>query len=47
MSDLINAGDSLHAEWLKFYGKLFVRFRDFYEIVPNEDNGCEVKEKRA
>ena len=43
----VNAGDSLHAEWLKFYGKLFVRFRDFYEIVPNEDKpdcGCEVKE---
>jgi len=40
-------GDELHSEWFKFYGELFVRFRDFYEIVEDHQNpgcGCEVKE---
>jgi len=43
----VDAGDKMHAIWLQFYGELFVRFRDFFEIVPNENNpgcGCEVKE---
>jgi dipeptidase len=42
----VEAGDKMHDIWLKFYGELFVRFRDFFEIVPNENNpdcGCEVK----
>lgn len=43
----VKAGDKMHDIWFKFYGELFVRFRDFFEIVPNENNpdcGCEVKE---
>jgi len=43
----IGAGEELHALWFDFYGYLFARFRDFFDIVPNSDNpgcGCEVKE---
>jgi len=41
------AGDSLHSDWFKFYGELFVRFRDFFDIVPDHNDpgcGCEVRE---
>ena len=43
----VSAGETLHEEWLEFYGDLFVRFRDFVTIVPNPENtrcGCDVKE---
>jgi len=43
----INAGNALHSAWMNFYGELFVRFRDFYSIVPKEDEpvcGCEARE---
>jgi dipeptidase len=42
-----DAGETLHAQWLEFYGYLFARFRDFFDIVPNENNpgcGCDVRE---
>jgi hypothetical protein len=42
------AGETLHEEWLEFYGDLFVRFRDFATIVPDAGNtrcGCNVQEK--
>ena len=41
------AGETLHEEWLDFYGDLFVRFRDFSTIVPDADNtrcGCDVQQ---
>ena len=41
------AGETLHEEWLEFYGDLFVRFRDFVTIVPDAENtrcGCDVQE---
>jgi hypothetical protein len=42
----VDAADNLHALWLKFYGELFARFRDFLEVV--ECSSCpkrfEVKE---
>mmetsp|Transcript_13572 Transcript_13572/g.15089 ORF Transcript_13572/g.15089 Transcript_13572/m.15089 type:complete len:571 (-) Transcript_13572:2-1714(-) len=40
-------GDELHSKWFNFYGELFVRFRDFFEIVEDHQNpgcGCKVKE---
>jgi hypothetical protein len=42
----VDAADRLHDEWFKFYGELFVRFRDFLEIVPSDTakSGCEIKE---
>ena len=43
----VKAGDSLQAEWIEVYGKLFVRFRDFYTTVKDEtkpDCGCTVEE---
>jgi len=42
------AGETLHDEWLGFYGDLFVRFRDFVTIVPDAENtrcGCDVQER--
>jgi dipeptidase len=43
----VAAGETLHETWLDFYGELFVRFRDFSTIVPNEEDtrcGCEVQQ---
>ena len=43
----IKTGNNLHADWLHFYGELFVRYRDFFVIEPDETNpscGCQVKE---
>lgn len=40
-------GDKLHASWLQFYGELFVRFRDFFDVVPDDNSpacGCKVQE---
>lgn len=37
----------LHEEWLKFYGELFVQFRDFYTISKKQNEpvcGCQAKE---
>lgn len=42
-----NTGNSVHGLWMDFYGELFVRFRDFYTIVPKAGDslcGCEAKE---
>lgn len=34
-------GDEVHSHWLKFYGQLFVQFRDGYSIVPDDkDKSC-------
>lgn len=41
------AQNELHKTWMDFYGELFVRFRDFYTIVPKEGEpvcGCEAIE---
>jgi Peptidase family C69 len=43
----VNAGSSLQSTWTNFYGELFVRFRDYYTIVPKKDEsvcGCEARE---
>ena len=43
----VNTGEEVHQLWWQFYGELFVRFRDFYNIVPKEDEpvcGCEAQE---
>jgi len=43
----VHAGETLHEEWLEFYGDLFVRFRDFATITPDPENtrcGCKVEE---
>ena len=42
----VAAADQLHSDWFQFYGELFVRFRDFFEIVPSDStkSGCSVKE---
>jgi dipeptidase len=43
----ISAGDEMHKSWLEFYGTLFSRFRDFFEILPDEKEPtckCQVKE---
>lgn len=42
-----NIGMTLHRKWLRFYGELFVRFRDYYTIIPDEGEpvcGCQAKE---
>lgn len=42
-----NTGNTVHNLWMEFYGELFVRFRDFYNIVAKEGDplcGCEAKE---
>ena len=42
----VAAGNALHSDWLTFYGALFARFRDGYDIVPKEDNvqcGCDIR----
>lgn len=33
----VNAGNKLHDIWTEFYGELFVRFRDFYTIIPGDN----------
>lgn len=43
----VNAGNTVHRVWQDFYGQLFVRFRDFYTILPEPDNpacGCQANE---
>jgi dipeptidase len=43
----VNAGNTLHKIWMEFYGELFVKFRDYYTIVPKESDplcGCEAIE---
>jgi dipeptidase len=43
----VNAGNSLHKEWMEFYGYLFARFRDFYTITAKGDEpvcGCVAQE---
>jgi dipeptidase len=42
-----NTGEALHQKWLEFYGELFVRFRDYYTIVPQPNEpvcGCNAQE---
>lgn len=42
----VRFGDEMQSLWFQFYGELFVRFRDGYDIVPDVDNTeceCEVK----
>mmetsp|Transcript_34114 Transcript_34114/g.70979 ORF Transcript_34114/g.70979 Transcript_34114/m.70979 type:complete len:149 (-) Transcript_34114:612-1058(-) len=41
------ASNRLHNQWMQFYGQLFARFRDFYTIVPKENEpvcGCDAQE---
>lgn len=43
----VSAGEDVHRLWWDFYGELFVQFRDFYNIVPKENEpvcGCEARE---
>lgn len=43
----INTGNKLHEIWIEFYGHLFVQFRDFWTIVPEQDEpscGCRAQE---
>jgi hypothetical protein len=43
----VNAGQTLYELWLDFYGDVFVRFRDFSVIVPDESNtrcGCDIQQ---
>jgi dipeptidase len=41
----VNAGNTLQTIWMKFYGELFAKFRDYYTIVSKEnDLGCEAIE---
>lgn len=43
----VDTGNQVHGLWMKFYGDLFVRFRDFYTIVPLAGDplcGCEANE---
>ena len=43
----VSAGDEMHKSWLEFYGILFSRFRDFFEILPDDKEpscNCQVKE---
>jgi dipeptidase len=42
-----DAGIALHEDWKRFYGELFVRFRDLYDIVPQPNEpvcNCVAKE---
>lgn len=44
----VEAGDSLHEDWMKFYGNLFARFRDFFDITAKKGGqgcACEAKEQ--
>ena len=36
--------ESLHEEWLEFYGELFMTYVDGYQTVPNPKNtlGCDL-----
>ena len=41
----VEAGDALTSNWRQFFGELFVRFRDGYDITPNPASaacGCAV-----
>lgn len=43
----VKMAESLHHKWMKFYGDLFVRFRDYSTIVADKDDtrcGCQVQE---
>lgn len=43
----VNTANTIHKEWLDFYGELFVRFRDFHIITPEPGEpscGCSAKE---
>ena len=43
----VDAGNSLHRQWMDFYGELFVQFRDFYIITRKPDEpscGCHARE---
>lgn len=43
----VKAGDKLHNIWVNFYGQLFVRFRDGYELQENKDElacGCTISQ---
>jgi len=39
----VKVGDDLHRDWIKFYGQLFVTFRDFVHMRVDKNNaacGC-------
>jgi dipeptidase len=43
----VDKGNEVHSRWFDLYGELFVRFRDYYTIVPLQNDplcGCEAKE---
>lgn len=43
----VSTANIIHQKWFDFYGELFVRFRDFHDITPKEDEpvcGCDAKE---
>uniref|UniRef100_A0A7S2L9Z7 Dipeptidase n=1 Tax=Leptocylindrus danicus TaxID=163516 RepID=A0A7S2L9Z7_9STRA len=43
----VNAGNRLHKKWFKFYGDLFARFRDGYELEEKEGElacGCKISQ---
>ena len=43
----VNTGNLVHKEWQTLFGNLFARFRDFYTIVPQQDEpvcGCKAME---
>ena len=43
----VSAGERLHDTWLKFYGELFAKFRDFATFEQKEGEtrcGCQVSE---
>jgi dipeptidase len=43
----VDGGIALHENWKRFYGELFVRFRDLYNIVPKPNEpvcACEAQE---
>jgi dipeptidase len=43
----VGTGNQVHAQWQGFFGELFVRFRDYYTILPKRDDplcGCVAQE---
>ncbi len=43
----VNTGNAVHDKWQSLFGALFARFRDFYTIVPKNDEpvcGCQAVE---
>ncbi|GAX26969.1 hypothetical protein FisN_9Lh273 [Fistulifera solaris] len=43
----VNTGNTVHGKWQSLFGTLFARFRDFYTIVPKNDEpvcGCQAVE---